>query len=166
MVSLLIVFLPSTWRWRQNYIDHVRHINQVHVQAGQWINVNLPKSALVAAFDIGAVKYFGQRKILDLGGLIDNEYTTHYLYKGRVLEFIEKVGATHLAMIETDDNLSGLAYRLGIYGNVATTKINLQQLKVYQIPSYIKPPFNRLPHYYFYPAYRKMVIYQIEWKGK
>jgi arabinofuranosyltransferase len=51
----------------------VQLIESEMVQTAKWINQNTPSSALIAAHDIGALGYFGQRRILDMAGLISPE---------------------------------------------------------------------------------------------
>jgi len=166
LVTITIPLLETTRQWKEVYVAHVRHINNVHVMAGRWIDDNLPYDAVIAAFDIGAVKYYGNREITDISGLSNPEYARRYLYGGQVLDFMQQKRTTHLAMVETHDNRNGLGYRLGIYGDRAATRVHLVPLQSYEVPPYIFPPFNHLPDYYFYPAYRKIVIYQIRWSDR
>lgn len=51
----------------------IRVINQLLVQPARWINENTEKSVIVAAHDIGALGYFGNRPLIDLAGLIQPE---------------------------------------------------------------------------------------------
>jgi len=63
--------------WQVNELRHtgalfandLRSINQGDVAAAQWIAAHTPPDALVAANDIGALAYVGQRRIFDLIGL-------------------------------------------------------------------------------------------------
>jgi hypothetical protein len=40
------------------------------VFVAHWLNQNTPEDVLIAAHDIGAIGYFGDRKLVDLAGLI------------------------------------------------------------------------------------------------
>ncbi len=55
------------------YADNIRSINQGDVAAGRWIAAHTPADAAVAANDIGAIAYFGGRRIVDLVGLASPE---------------------------------------------------------------------------------------------
>ena len=46
-----------------------RAINLVNVQAGLWIRQHVPEHASVGVNDAGAIRFFGNRRTLDLGGL-------------------------------------------------------------------------------------------------
>lgn len=53
----------------QRFAMSVKNINDMQVHLGQWVNRNIPRGSLLAINDIGAIKFFGNRKCLDLEGL-------------------------------------------------------------------------------------------------
>lgn len=55
------------------YQRDVQIIETEMVAAAQWVEQNTPPNALIAAHDIGALGYFGERNILDLAGLVSPE---------------------------------------------------------------------------------------------
>jgi hypothetical protein len=55
-----------------NAVD-VRDINDMHVYLGKWVDKNVPENSTVALNDAGAIKYFGNREVLDIMGLNSNE---------------------------------------------------------------------------------------------
>ena len=59
--------------WANRYANDVRSINQGDVAAGHWLAANTPVDAHVAVNDVGAIAYFGQRRIFDLIGLASPE---------------------------------------------------------------------------------------------
>ena len=52
------------------YAQDVAIIQTEMVTTARWISQNTPQDALIGAHDIGALGFFGNRKILDLAGLI------------------------------------------------------------------------------------------------
>jgi hypothetical protein len=159
-LTVVACLVPGIVGYRQAFGDHVTHINRVHVAAGQWIAESLPSDAVVAAFDIGAIKYFGRRETLDLGGLTDASFAADYLYPGRTSLFLRERGATHLAIPEpAQPGQTDLGSRLGIAEG--STGIHLKALTTFEVPPYISEPYSALP-YQFYPAYRKITIYEVE----
>ncbi len=46
-----------------------RCIALLNVGAGNWVRENTPEAAIVAVNDAGAIRYFGDRRTIDLGGL-------------------------------------------------------------------------------------------------
>lgn len=54
-----------------------KYSNDRHVAAGRWLKQNTPESAIVATHDIGAVAFYGERKIIDMAGLVTPELIEH-----------------------------------------------------------------------------------------
>ncbi|MBN1484044.1 MAG: glycosyltransferase family 39 protein [Chloroflexia bacterium] len=146
-------------QWRSNHALQVRHINEMHVSMGRWVNDHLPPDAVVAAFDIGAISYFGGREILDLGGLCDPELLP-YLYQGDVRPYLYEQGVTHLAMITgpSGDHWWG---RLGLEARWQVLAV--RELRTWEVAPYARPPFDRPADYYFYPASLSMGLYELSW---
>jgi hypothetical protein len=63
----LLIFLGLGAR---SYALDTGVINTEMVQAAKWVRENTPEEAVIAAHDIGALGYFGERQITDLAGLI------------------------------------------------------------------------------------------------
>jgi hypothetical protein len=165
LAGLAIVgcLLPGSVAYRQVYADNVAHINRVHVSAGQWVAAQLAPDAVVAAFDVGAVGYVGGRRTLDLGGLMDAQFTREYLIPGRVGDYLYQQGATHLVMPEpAREGQTDIGKRLGLASSAASARLRFRSLIEFQVPPYIRPPFDVLP-YHFYTAYRRIVVYEIEY---
>jgi hypothetical protein len=57
----------------QAYTQDVAIIETEMVASAKWISVNTPPNSVIAAHDIGALGYFGGRKIIDLAGLVSPE---------------------------------------------------------------------------------------------
>ncbi len=160
-VLLALGLLPSAVDWQRAYADHVWQINEVHVQAGRWIDAHAPADAVVAAFDIGAVAYFGQRETLDLGGLVDADFTRRYLYPGRVPEYLREHQVDYLAMVETGGQTNSLSDKLKLTG-ASAAGLHFEPRASFQITPSIPAPFDYLPFYFYLPAYWQMTIYQVE----
>ncbi|MFP4057652.1 MAG: hypothetical protein ACLF0G_12365 [Candidatus Brocadiia bacterium] len=105
--------LSGTALWRTIYRDSVDHINSVHVACGRWIAENLPRDAVVATFDLGAVSYFSERRIIDLGGLVDPRMA-RCLFEGDAVPYLREQGVTHVAMMRRDVGNTRLARQLGL----------------------------------------------------
>jgi hypothetical protein len=79
LVSLVMVaLLAVVTAWRtvgraSEYAASVKNIQEIHVATGRWIDGHLPADAVVAVNDVGAIAYFGKRRILDLEGLVSPE---------------------------------------------------------------------------------------------
>lgn len=147
-------------QWQKNYADQVRHINQLHVRLGQWVATSLPEDAVVAAFDIGALSYLGQREVVDLGGLTDPTFMPA-VQSGQVIPYLRAHGVTHLAMVGYPGEYVWNA--LGLIPSVWGKEFQLRALQEFIVPPYVYPPFDRPAGYYYYPASLRLVIYEVEW---
>ncbi|QNI32250.1 hypothetical protein H7849_25240 [Alloacidobacterium dinghuense] len=89
VIALVVAGTASLRTWRIVTIDGIGHINGTHGKMGVWMLQNLPPDADVAAFDIGRISYTWNRRLLDLGGLVDPSYVP-YLTSGRIPEYLEE----------------------------------------------------------------------------
>jgi hypothetical protein len=55
------------------YAWGVQNINAMQVMLGRWVAARTPRDTLIAVNDVGAVSYFGQRRVIDLVGLATPE---------------------------------------------------------------------------------------------
>jgi hypothetical protein len=69
-VSIFLVWVLFIGLGAGAYADDVTIIQSEMVKTAQWISENTPENTLVAAHDIGALGYWGNRKIIDLAGLV------------------------------------------------------------------------------------------------
>ncbi len=156
MGGILLLDLVSTHRWQEVYRTTVRHINDVHVTVARWIGTNLPPGTRLAAFDIGALKYFSpETEIIDLGGLVDRDFAD-YLRQGKVVDYMKKRGADYLAMVELQSSPGWIFENLGI--------LNDPRLRLRPLFGMMQRPEIYRVHYQIAAnTFPKMVVYRIEW---
>lgn len=78
------------------YQRDVQIIESEMVATARWIQQNTPATVLVAAHDIGALGYFGQRRVLDMAGLISPEVIPFIRDETRLRAWLETSGADYL----------------------------------------------------------------------
>ncbi|MEI6221511.1 MAG: hypothetical protein WCP97_01975 [bacterium] len=105
LLTLIGIFLITTQLisvkfWQTTYTQSVNHINLVHRKAGEFIATTLPENTTVAAFDIGAIGYFGKRNILDLGCLIGQKGCETNLINKTMSAYILEKQPSYLALPE------------------------------------------------------------------
>jgi hypothetical protein len=72
-VAALMLGLGLAVHWQLTSARHVAEINRMQVHLGRWIHDHTPPNALVAVNDVGAIRYFGERRIVDTCGLVTSE---------------------------------------------------------------------------------------------
>jgi arabinofuranosyltransferase len=73
LTGMALLWLVFTIVGAATYAGDVAIIESEMVATGRWIAANTPPDALIAVHDIGAVGYFGQRRLVDLAGLVSPE---------------------------------------------------------------------------------------------
>jgi tetratricopeptide (TPR) repeat protein len=66
-ITLSIIHLNI---WSGYYSQNCKYYNERHVAAGKWIYKNTFPNAVVATHDIGAIEFYGQRKLVDMAGIV------------------------------------------------------------------------------------------------
>ncbi len=78
------------------YAQDVAIIDSEMVNTSEWISANTPENAVIAAHDIGALGYFGNRKILDLAGLISPDVSPFIRDEKQLAAYLNQNGADYL----------------------------------------------------------------------
>jgi hypothetical protein len=96
-VAALGLLLLGFWAIGANaYARSVAIIETEMVDSARWIAQNTPPGALIAAHDIGALGYFGQRRLLDLAGLVSPEVIPFIRDERRLAVFLDQQHADYL----------------------------------------------------------------------
>ncbi|MBN1439567.1 MAG: hypothetical protein JW929_09170 [Anaerolineales bacterium] len=89
------------WIGAGQFAEDVRLIESEMVAASVWIRDHMPPETVVAAHDIGALGFFGGRRILDLGGVTDLGAVNLLAGKISLREYLER-GEADLLMTMPD----------------------------------------------------------------
>jgi hypothetical protein len=81
---------------QQAYAADVTFVNREMVAVARWLNEHTPPDALVAAHDIGAIGYFGERRLLDLAGLVSPEVVSLLGDENALADYVRSSGAGYL----------------------------------------------------------------------
>ncbi len=79
LISVILVSIGFNVLGARAYASDVAIIETEMVETSKWIDVNTPADSVIAAHDIGALGFFGNRKVIDLAGLVNPdvvEYVT------------------------------------------------------------------------------------------
>jgi hypothetical protein len=94
--ALIVVHLAFWGLGAQAYTKDVTFIENEMVATAEWIQVNVPPDALIAAHDIGAIGYFVERPMLDLAGLISPEVIPFIRDEESLADYLNRSGADYL----------------------------------------------------------------------
>lgn len=96
LVTLIFLFIGA-----QAYAKDTAIIEKQMVTTAKWVADNTPDDAIIAAHDIGALGYFGDRKILDLAGLITPEVIPFIRDSRKLASYILDMEADYLIVFPT-----------------------------------------------------------------
>ena len=78
------------------YAGDVDIIQSEMVQTALWVSQNTPVDSIIAAHDIGALGYWGNRKIIDLAGLVTPEIIPMIRNEQSLSLYLDRKGADYL----------------------------------------------------------------------
>lgn len=78
------------------YMHDVAFIETEMVAASFWLRDNTPADAIIGAHDIGAVGYFGGRRVRDMAGLVDPEVIPFLTDEARISAWLDSVGVDYV----------------------------------------------------------------------
>lgn len=101
--------LMKSWQWAtigvlvgfwllgaRAYAEDVAVIESEMVAAAKWIETNTESDALIAAHDIGALGYFGERELIDMAGLISPEVIPIIRDEAALKDYLDALQADYL----------------------------------------------------------------------
>ena len=95
-VATVIVWAAFFVLGARAYAEDVAIIETEMVESAKWIAENTPPDALIAAHDIGAMGYYGNRDLVDLAGLISPEVIPFIRDEARLADYIDEQGVDYL----------------------------------------------------------------------
>jgi hypothetical protein len=94
--AVVVVTLLFAGIGARAYALDVAIIETEMVDTARWIAGHTEVEALVAAHDIGALGYFGERAVLDMAGLAEPEVVPFLRDETRLAEYLTQAGAVYL----------------------------------------------------------------------
>jgi hypothetical protein len=91
--GLLALSFASASYWNGVYDANLDHMVAVRIEAARYVHDNLAPDELCAGLDVGALRYFARRPIVDLGGLVDPD-VVHWFEQGAFDSYLVQKGAT------------------------------------------------------------------------
>jgi hypothetical protein len=105
----------------------------VRIAAGNYIREQMPEGETCAAFDVGALRYYSQRPLVDLGGLVDPDLMEWYR-TGRFDEYLIENHVRCLAVPgRSGTDADGVIDILAESGLSQSSLYDLHQGRVFQI---------------------------------
>lgn len=131
--GLTVIAMVNTVYWNKVYDANLEHMVKVRIAAADYILEQIPEDVTCAASDIGALRFYSQRHLVDLGGLIDPDLSQWYL-AGKLDQYLIHSGVTCLALPGlTGTSMGGIFDIAKEMGFSQSSLFDLHQEKVFEI---------------------------------
>jgi hypothetical protein len=131
--GVLFIFASNTVYWNKVYDANIEHMEDVRIAAAKSISDDFLPAETCAASDVGAVRYFSQRPIVDLGGLINPELIQWYL-NGELDRYLDENKVTCLVLPGRPgvnmDGVFDIAKEMGLSGS---TLFSMREQQIFQV---------------------------------
>lgn len=102
LLAALAFGLRGAGKASAEYTDLCAYHRARHEQTGRWIDGHTPRDAVIAAHDVGAIAFYGRRRVVDLAGVLLPEVVAHLNrpdYTRYVVDLLTRERVTHLAVL-------------------------------------------------------------------
>jgi hypothetical protein len=133
-IGMVVFAGANTLYWNRVYDANLEHMQNVRIAASNYIQQQTATDARIAAFDVGAVRFFSARPIIDLGGLIDPALDEVYRADGKVDRYLAERSVQYVLLPGRTNT-----YREGWFdfaremGLTTSPRFTLQQIHVFEI---------------------------------
>jgi hypothetical protein len=132
--GLLLIACANTLYWNRVYDANLEHMLNVRIAATRHVTASIPSTERCAAFDVGVMRFYSQRPIIDLGGLIDPALGEVYRSDGRIDRYLAERGITCVILPgQTGRSEQGWFDFAEEMGLTASPFFTLQQVRVFAI---------------------------------
>lgn len=130
--GLAVIAAANTIYWNGVYDANLEHMQRVRIAAAHFVRDNFADERC-AAMDIGAIRYFSQRPIVDMGGLVDPNVGRWFL-EGASDRYLVQHGVTCLILPgRTGTNDEGWFDLAAIMGLTTTPLFRMEEIAVFEI---------------------------------
>jgi len=131
--GLIVLAFVNNLYWNRVYDANIEHIQLVRIQAGEYLRDFLPVGDYCAVFDIGAVRYYADRPILDISGL-SNPEAIQWFDADKADAYMMEEGVTCLILPgKADLNSEGWIDFVKILGFDDSRHFTLEELRVFEM---------------------------------
>lgn len=132
--GLLLIASANTLYWNRVYDANLEHMHNVRIAAARYVTGQIPTGEPIAVFDVGVMRFYTGRPIIDLGGLIDPLLGQVYKTDGRIDRYLAEQGALWVILPgrtgTTEEGWFDFARGMGV---TDSPLFEIQQAQVFEI---------------------------------
>lgn len=96
LILLLIIPITESYLYQADfYGNSVKNINEQQVVIGKWLYENTPEDAVLAIHDAGAIRFFSNRTVIDLAGLVSPDIIHGNMSSLQILIYLRDHGCEY-----------------------------------------------------------------------
>jgi hypothetical protein len=131
--GLIIIIVSNGLYWNQVYDANIEHMLHARIAAANYVRETFGADDLCAAFDIGSLRYYGQRPLIEMAALMDPDGATKFLAGGADDYLVER-GVTCLILPgRTGQQSEGVLDFASIMGLTTSPLFEMELVKVFEI---------------------------------
>ncbi len=132
-LSLLVVAAANSLYWNQVYDANLEHMLNARIAAAHYVRETFGEDDLCAAFDIGSLRYFSERPILEVAALMEPQGGVKFLEEGADDYLVER-GVTCIVLPgRTGQQSEGILDFASILGLTTSPFFDMELVKVFEI---------------------------------
>lgn len=133
LAGLVFLLVADGIYWNSVYDANLEHMQNVRIAAARFVRDHVPPKELCTAFDIGAVRFYSERPIIDLYGLVDPEVGDWY-YRGEMDRYLAVKGVHCLILPDRPGTTEDGWFDLGTMLKLTTSPLfTPNQLALFEI---------------------------------
>jgi hypothetical protein len=131
--GLIIIIVSNGLYWNQVYDANIEHMLHARIAAANYVRETFGANDLCAAFDIGSLRYYGQRPLIEMAALMDPDGAEKFLAGGADDYLVER-GVTCLILPgRTGQQSEGVLDFASIMGLTTSPLFEMELVKVFEI---------------------------------
>lgn len=132
-LGLLIIAAANGLYWNQVYDANIEHMLHVRIAAANYVREMFGGNDLCAAFDVGSLRYYSQRPIVEIAALMDPQGGAKFL-EGGADDYLVEHGVTCLILPgRTGRQSEGILDFASIMGLTTSPLFDMELVKVFEI---------------------------------
>jgi hypothetical protein len=130
---LFIIVVANGLYWNRVYDANIEHMVDARIAAAQYVRENFSEGELCAAFDVGSLRYYSGRPLVEIAALIEPDGADKFL-EGGADDYIVEHGDTCLVLPgSTGQGSEGILDFASIMGLTDSPLFEMELVKVFEI---------------------------------
>jgi hypothetical protein len=132
-LTLLVIAIANNLYWNRVYDANIEHMLNARIAAAHFVRETFSERDQCAAFDVGSLRYYSQRPLVEIAALIDPQSGAKF-FAGGADDYMIEHGVTCLVLPgRTGQQSEGLLDFASIMGLTTSPLFDMELVKVFEI---------------------------------